>query len=216
MAAIKAHGKSISALVISGDISVAGSVGGFEDLKDFLSDSFGDLLPKASRIVVVPGNHDVSCYERRCHHTINAFDKYCVKAGFVTPPLEGRLSSATSGDGLQRTSMPWWTKTSVGRSCRSIQPSSLACVPPCWIKTARHCPTRRRSMKLIWLSPPIRSMPPSSSNCANPRIRHGARIQSRSRPSPKQSNTSKISSPRVPKPLLLATLHYSTIAGRRA
>jgi 3',5'-cyclic AMP phosphodiesterase CpdA len=89
MAAIKANGKSISALVISGDISVAGSVGGFEDLKDFLDDSFGDLLPKASRIVVVPGNHDVSWYERDATIRYNAFDKYCVKAGFVTPPLEG-------------------------------------------------------------------------------------------------------------------------------
>src|SRR5262245_48277636 len=51
MAAIKANGKSISALVISGDITVAGSPSGFADLKDFLNDSFGDLLPKASRIV---------------------------------------------------------------------------------------------------------------------------------------------------------------------
>ncbi|HEY8031899.1 MAG TPA: metallophosphoesterase [Methylocella sp.] len=87
--AIKANGKKISALVISGDITVAGSPEGFEDLKVFLADSFGTLLPDASRIVAVPGNHDVKWFERDAAKRYDAFNEHCVKAGFVTPPLEG-------------------------------------------------------------------------------------------------------------------------------
>lgn len=88
-AAIRANGKRISALVISGDITVSASPEGFMDLKRFLDDSFSDLLPDASRIVTVPGNHDVKWYERDAAKRYDAFNEHCVKAGFKTPPLEG-------------------------------------------------------------------------------------------------------------------------------
>jgi 3',5'-cyclic AMP phosphodiesterase CpdA len=89
MKAFKAAGTSISALVISGDVTVTCSSEGFADLQTFLGDAFGDLLPEASKIVALPGNHDVQWFASTAAERYRSFNDYCVKAGFVTPPLEG-------------------------------------------------------------------------------------------------------------------------------
>jgi 3',5'-cyclic AMP phosphodiesterase CpdA len=86
---IKARGQEIAALVISGDITVQGGADGYAELAPFLIRCFGDMLPEATRIVATPGNHDVAWYEADPHKRYQHFITYCVKKGYVTPPLEG-------------------------------------------------------------------------------------------------------------------------------
>jgi 3',5'-cyclic AMP phosphodiesterase CpdA len=88
-AAIKERRAVISAIVISGDVTVAGGSAGFSELKAFLQDAFGDLLPDDNRIVVVPGNHDVKWFEKDSAKRYADFVQHCFKSGYVTPPLEG-------------------------------------------------------------------------------------------------------------------------------
>src|SRR4051812_14088536 len=60
---IRTRARGISAIVVSGDVTVAGSPDGFAELSDFLVEAFGDLVPAdPGRIVVVPGNHDVEWF----------------------------------------------------------------------------------------------------------------------------------------------------------
>ena len=86
---IRARGEAISALVLSGDITVRGRPEGYAALADFLSDSFGDLLPPPDRIVATPGNHDVTWYETDPTKRYEQFIAHCVKRVYVTPPLDG-------------------------------------------------------------------------------------------------------------------------------
>lgn len=86
---IRKQGKTISALVLGGDITVRGQPGGFAELDAFLKDAFGDLLPPPDRIVVTPGNHDVAWYESDPKARYKQFLDHCVAAGYVTPPLDG-------------------------------------------------------------------------------------------------------------------------------
>ncbi|RYG97626.1 MAG: hypothetical protein EON58_09280, partial [Alphaproteobacteria bacterium] len=87
--AIRKRGQTISALVLSGDITVQSKPEGFELLHGFLTNSFGDMLPPPQRIVATPGNHDVVWYEETAAKRYEQFITNCVDAGFVTPPLDG-------------------------------------------------------------------------------------------------------------------------------
>lgn len=88
----------LDGMIISGDITLAGSEKGFEKLKDFLS-HLGPALPEPSKIVVVPGNHDVAWFtdpgssDRYAH-----FLKHIRGAGFVTPMLDGIDGHILKGD----------------------------------------------------------------------------------------------------------------------
>jgi 3',5'-cyclic AMP phosphodiesterase CpdA len=86
---IHRQGETISALILSGDITVQGKLGGYEELAEFLNISFGKLLPPPGRIVATPGNHDVAWFETDPAKRYEHFVTYCVKAGYVTPPLDG-------------------------------------------------------------------------------------------------------------------------------
>jgi hypothetical protein len=86
---IRDNGSTISALVLGGDFTVGALPGGYADLKPFLEDCFGDLLPKPPRIVATPGNHDVKWYATDPAERYEQFIEHCVKAGYVTPPLDG-------------------------------------------------------------------------------------------------------------------------------
>lgn len=82
-------GDKLDAVLISGDVTYANAVAGFEALAVTL-EILGDQLPPSDRIVVVPGNHDVewgtepSSVERYAH-----FLKYVRGRGYVTPILDG-------------------------------------------------------------------------------------------------------------------------------
>lgn len=56
--ALEDSGESLDAIIITGDITNGGQLGGFAELSDVLA-ALGDLLPSRERILVVPGNHDV-------------------------------------------------------------------------------------------------------------------------------------------------------------
>ncbi|GAB3042519.1 hypothetical protein GCM10027052_25730 [Parafrigoribacterium mesophilum] len=56
--ALRAGGRELDSIVITGDITSHGSEEGFRILPDILA-GLGDSLPPADRILVVPGNHDV-------------------------------------------------------------------------------------------------------------------------------------------------------------
>jgi len=81
--------KPLDAVVVSGDITVANQEEGFEQFEDLLS-RLGELRPINERIVVVPGNHDVtrgtppSSPEHYEH-----FLKHIRSAAYVTPLLDG-------------------------------------------------------------------------------------------------------------------------------
>lgn len=85
---LQGQGRAIDAIVISGDVTVQGSAEGYEQLEPFLVAAFGGLLPSKDRIIVVPGNHDVSWYAPDASVRYENFKKYCVDVGYVTPPLE--------------------------------------------------------------------------------------------------------------------------------
>lgn len=82
-------GQIIDAVLISGDVTYANSIEGFEALAGTL-EILGDRLPPTERIVVVPGNHDVKWgaepssperYENFCSHVR--------RRGYVTALLDG-------------------------------------------------------------------------------------------------------------------------------
>jgi 3',5'-cyclic AMP phosphodiesterase CpdA len=79
----------LDAVVVSGDITVANREDGFEQFEDLLG-GLGELRPTNDRVVVVPGNHDVtwrtppSSPER-----YEYFLKHVREAGYVTPLLDG-------------------------------------------------------------------------------------------------------------------------------
>jgi 3',5'-cyclic AMP phosphodiesterase CpdA len=81
--------KTLDALVVTGDITVANADDGFEQLERLLS-QLGTSRPPPERIVVIPGNHDVTWYtppstEKR----YEKFLRYVRAKGYVTPLLDG-------------------------------------------------------------------------------------------------------------------------------
>src|ERR1700722_16686316 len=52
----KSREETLDAVIVSGDITLANGVEGFQMLSGMLGE-LGDVLPPPSRIVVVPGNH---------------------------------------------------------------------------------------------------------------------------------------------------------------
>lgn len=87
--ALVASGETLDAVVVSGDVTYQGSPTGFDDLNTTLA-NLGDALPARSRILVVPGNHDVTWRtnpgtKERYEHFLHGVRD----AGYVTPLLEG-------------------------------------------------------------------------------------------------------------------------------
>jgi hypothetical protein len=84
-----ASGKKLDAVVVSGDVTVAGAADGLARLKDVLA-HLGDHLPHASRILVVPGNHDVSWHTKAgSSERYKNFIDFIRSEGYVTPLLDG-------------------------------------------------------------------------------------------------------------------------------
>lgn len=93
--ALTARGEQLDAVVVSGDVTYQGHEEGFALLGKALG-HLGDLLPDPSRIVVVPGNHDVSWFTRPgTPERYRLFLQGVRKFGFVTPLLEGVDVDAT-------------------------------------------------------------------------------------------------------------------------
>ena len=55
---LRGDGESLDAIIITGDITDGGVLGGFAELTEVLN-ALGDSLPARERVLVVPGNHDV-------------------------------------------------------------------------------------------------------------------------------------------------------------
>jgi 3',5'-cyclic AMP phosphodiesterase CpdA len=56
---LRGAGRSLDSVIISGDITVAGNLVGFELLPTVL-ESLGEPLPPSDRVLIVPGNHDIT------------------------------------------------------------------------------------------------------------------------------------------------------------
>jgi 3',5'-cyclic AMP phosphodiesterase CpdA len=81
--------RTLDAVAITGDITYQSGEDGFQKLEKILS-ALGDLRPPANRIVVVPGNHDVSWLtEPGSEARYALFLKYVRAAGYITPLLDG-------------------------------------------------------------------------------------------------------------------------------
>ena len=88
-AGLRATGEDLDAVVVSGDVTYQGGPAGFGMLEGLLAE-LGDKLPPPSRIVVVPGNHDVGWYtEPGSAERYEAFLREVRGRGYVTPNLEG-------------------------------------------------------------------------------------------------------------------------------
>lgn len=87
--ALSREGVPLDAIAISGDVTYQGQAGGFARLAEML-ENLGSALPHPSRILVVPGNHDVrwgsapGSQERYADFIAGVRD-----LGYVTPLLEG-------------------------------------------------------------------------------------------------------------------------------
>jgi 3',5'-cyclic AMP phosphodiesterase CpdA len=80
---------TIDAILISGDVTYANGIEGFEALAATL-EILGDRLPPPERIVVVPGNHDVRWgTEPSSPERYENFLTYIRGRGYVTPVLDG-------------------------------------------------------------------------------------------------------------------------------
>ena len=93
--------ESLDAVVVSGDITLANEVMGFQMLSDLLG-KLGNVLPSPSRIVVVPGNHDVAWFtgpsttERYAN-----FVEYVRSKNYTTPMLDG-IDNSLDSAGLDK------------------------------------------------------------------------------------------------------------------
>jgi 3',5'-cyclic AMP phosphodiesterase CpdA len=86
---LAANNEMLDGIIITGDITTQGRPEGFSELPGLLA-ALGDALPESARIVVVPGNHDVTWgtppgSEKR----YRAFLEGVRQAGYVTPLLDG-------------------------------------------------------------------------------------------------------------------------------
>jgi 3',5'-cyclic AMP phosphodiesterase CpdA len=95
--------ETLDGIIVTGDVTTRGRPQGFGELPGLL-EALGDALPEPSRIVVVPGNHDVAwgtlpgSTER-----YGAFIEGVRRAGYVTPLLDG---IDYDGDRLRSTASP--------------------------------------------------------------------------------------------------------------
>jgi 3',5'-cyclic AMP phosphodiesterase CpdA len=84
---LRNNGDSLAAVVVSGDITFGGDPGGYE-LFEPLLEKLGNSRPGNSRIVVVPGNHDViSKTPPDSDERYALFREHIVEAGYVVPAL---------------------------------------------------------------------------------------------------------------------------------
>lgn len=87
--ALVREGVPLDAIVISGDVTYQGQPSGFARLPQMLA-NLGAALPDPSRILVVPGNHDVKWGSQP-----GSFERYSAfiagvrNLGYITPMLEG-------------------------------------------------------------------------------------------------------------------------------
>lgn len=87
--ALTDRGTSLDALVISGDITYRGAQDGFDLLRATLAE-LGDALPESNRVLVVPGNHDVTWYSAPSSpERYRQFVDGVRSLGYRTPLLEG-------------------------------------------------------------------------------------------------------------------------------
>lgn len=87
--ALASSGRCLDALVISGDVTYACDPRGFELLEPTLEE-LGAALPPRNRVLVVPGNHDVTWYTRASSgDRYQAFIEGVRDKGYITPYLEG-------------------------------------------------------------------------------------------------------------------------------
>lgn len=79
----------LDSIIISGDITVAASLEGYELLPPFL-ERLGDALPDANRILISPGNHDVAWRTKASsHERYQALLDMRTKHGYKTAYLDG-------------------------------------------------------------------------------------------------------------------------------
>lgn len=88
--ALAREGMQLDAIAISGDVTYRGQASGFAQLPEMLANLGEEVVPDPSRIMVVPGNHDVTwgsepgSSERYADFVTGVRDM-----GYVTPLLEG-------------------------------------------------------------------------------------------------------------------------------
>jgi 3',5'-cyclic AMP phosphodiesterase CpdA len=83
------NGEALDGIIITGDITTRGRPEGFGKLPGLLAE-LGETLPDASRIVVVPGNHDVAWdTQPGTADRYRAFIEGVRQKGYVTPLLDG-------------------------------------------------------------------------------------------------------------------------------
>jgi 3',5'-cyclic AMP phosphodiesterase CpdA len=81
--------RTLDAIIVTGDISDKNNEGGYQAFLE-LVDALGPAKPASSRIVVLPGNHDVaSGLKGGDHRRYERFVRVIRGAGFVTPLLSG-------------------------------------------------------------------------------------------------------------------------------
>lgn len=87
----------LDAVVVTGDLTVANHEDGFVQFAKLL-EALGPLRPDNSRIVVVPGNHDVTWRTSPAvPERYEYFEKYIRRQGCVTPLLDG-IDIDSNGD----------------------------------------------------------------------------------------------------------------------
>ncbi len=92
-----AHSDELDLVIVSGDITIAGERSGYELFAEVLAE-LGDALPPRARILVVPGNHDVTWFQTpstREHH--GYFLEFVRDADFRVAQLEGVDIRASDG-----------------------------------------------------------------------------------------------------------------------
>lgn len=87
-AAIQAGDLDLDCIVITGDIADKNDAAGYARLPEFLSPLVPDLVPR-QRVIVVPGNHDVTKGAPASSH--KRYERFLAlrEHGYVTPFLEG-------------------------------------------------------------------------------------------------------------------------------
>jgi 3',5'-cyclic AMP phosphodiesterase CpdA len=94
---LRARGRMLDAIVVSGDISLAYDEAGFQALPETLS-ALGDRQPPPERVLAVPGNHDVKWgAPASASDRYGLFVQHVRAAGYVTPLLEGVDIDGASG-----------------------------------------------------------------------------------------------------------------------
>ena len=86
---LASNNETLDGIIITGDITTQGRPEGFGELPGLLA-ALGDALPEPARIVVVPGNHDVTWgTPPGSEERYRAFLEGVRQAGYVTPLLDG-------------------------------------------------------------------------------------------------------------------------------